>query len=48
MTSPGVLKTSSRPSLKRPIGFCQGWEDPAAAAIYDHSNSLLAFAERAI
>jgi len=37
ITSPGVLKVSSRPSTKRPAGLGQGPEVPAAAATYFHS-----------
>lgn len=47
ITSPGVLKVSSRPSSKRPAWLGQGPEVPAAAATYYHSLSLLSLAERA-
>ena len=47
MTSPGVLKVGSRPSTKRPAGLGQDPEDPAVAATYSQSYSLLSFAERA-
>jgi len=47
ITSPGVLKVSSRPSAKSPAGLGQGPEDPADAATYSQSYSLLSLAERA-